>query len=382
MVAVCRCPYPQTIVTRPPIFHFQRYEAALTTATTSDKLLVLDVTASWCQPCKAMDRVTWVDPKVVAWLTEHAVALQIDVDEEKALASSLGIRSMPTVIAFKAGKEIDRVVGMKGAADLLAWLEGVLRGETSVAKAKRAADEAPGDMAARGAFATSLANARRYAEATEEFVWLWSHMLEHDPAMVGVRSSFMLREIVDLMGVHAPARERFAALRDAIRVDVATTSADGVFDWISLTSALGESDRMLQWIDENLTLLETRSDLAGIVRIRVVPMLIERARWRDVARFFRDPVATLRESHSRVEEIRVAPLPPGMDAMRPRMIESVEELLRRDAAVLVTALLASAREPEARAVLREARALSPGEKTEQALVETARSAGLELPSES
>ena len=37
---------------------------------------------------------------------------------------------MPTVVAFRAGVEVDRVVGLKKPAELLSWLEGVQRGET------------------------------------------------------------------------------------------------------------------------------------------------------------------------------------------------------------------------------------------------------------
>lgn len=55
-----------------------------------------------------MDRTSWIDPAVMDWVQHHAIAIQIDVDAEPAVAKQLEIRAMPTVIAFKEGVEVDQ----------------------------------------------------------------------------------------------------------------------------------------------------------------------------------------------------------------------------------------------------------------------------------
>jgi thiol-disulfide isomerase/thioredoxin len=163
------------LMSRPAVFTSQTYDEALASAKATGKLLVLDATAAWCQPCKTMDRVTWSDARVVAWLEEHAVAVQLDVDEEKAVAASLGIRAMPTAVAFREGVEFDRVVGMKRPDELIAWLVGVQRGETGIDPLRRAVAANAGDMQARYGLARALLASRRFMEATDEYEWLWLH---------------------------------------------------------------------------------------------------------------------------------------------------------------------------------------------------------------
>jgi hypothetical protein len=310
-------------------------------------------------------------------LQEHALAVQIDVDEEKEVSRDLRIRSMPTVLAFRGGVELDRVVGLRKPNDLLSWLQGVQRGETQLDQARRIAEASPDDMQARYSLARTLANAGRFEEATDEYAWLWQHVLEHRPSMLGVRGSYMLSEIGRLMEDYRPARKRFADLRDALAVDHprATAPPDVVRDWIALSVTLGEADRVLGWFDTDSALPDARPYLQH----QLVPLLIERGRWADVARWFHDPLAALRESHGRLEELSERNSPPEFAEMRPQMIEAVERIVRRDAGVIVASLLAARRDPEARVVLHEVRRLMPGADTERVLLETAMKAGVQLP---
>jgi hypothetical protein len=84
----------------------------------------------------------------------------------------------------------------------------------------------------------ALAGLGRFEEATDEYVWLWQHVLEHEPAMAGVRSSGMLRDIGQLMNSHPPARRRFEDLRNALGTmdgPASTAVPDSVSDWITLS---------------------------------------------------------------------------------------------------------------------------------------------------
>jgi len=107
------------------------YVAALAQATKQGKLLMVDFTATWCQPCKRMEKDTWGDPAVRTWLAEHAITLQVDVDEQKDLAAQFEVQAMPTVVVMRDGVVFDRVIGYQDAPSLLAWGRGVLAGRRS-----------------------------------------------------------------------------------------------------------------------------------------------------------------------------------------------------------------------------------------------------------
>lgn len=84
-------------------------------------------TADWCPPCQQMKKDTWPDPRVAKWLTDNANFHTIDLDANREMAQSLGIRGIPTIVAYKDGREADRIVGYRGPADMLAWLEPLAR---------------------------------------------------------------------------------------------------------------------------------------------------------------------------------------------------------------------------------------------------------------
>lgn len=107
---------------KPQVFSELSLAEAKAKAVEQEKILLVDATADWCQPCKAMERTTWVDPEVIAWINLNAIAIQVDVDRQRAEAKELNIQAMPTIIVFKDGRELDRVVGYKNASELLAWL--------------------------------------------------------------------------------------------------------------------------------------------------------------------------------------------------------------------------------------------------------------------
>ena len=66
------------------------------------KVILIDFVTTWCAPCKKMDKTTWKDKKVRAWLGEKTVALKIDAEKEKKLAKDYRVEMYPTIVLLKA----------------------------------------------------------------------------------------------------------------------------------------------------------------------------------------------------------------------------------------------------------------------------------------
>ncbi len=73
-------------------------------------LTMVDFHASWCGPCRTL---TPIIEKVSE--EKNVKILKVDADEFKDIATSLRVRGIPTVIFFKDGQEVDRIVGLKQA---------------------------------------------------------------------------------------------------------------------------------------------------------------------------------------------------------------------------------------------------------------------------
>ena len=83
----------------------------------SEKPVLLDFTATWCGPCKALA------PIVEDLAKEYDGKLKVgklDIDDSPGVASRFGIRGVPTVIVFKGGKEVARQQGLVPKTKLVA----------------------------------------------------------------------------------------------------------------------------------------------------------------------------------------------------------------------------------------------------------------------
>jgi thioredoxin 1 len=75
-------------------------------------VVLVDFHANWCGPCKTLAPVL---EKVAKELGSKVVIGKIDVDTEQKTAAHFQITSIPTMILFKNGKEIGRIVGLRTA---------------------------------------------------------------------------------------------------------------------------------------------------------------------------------------------------------------------------------------------------------------------------
>lgn len=87
--------------------------------TRNDIPVVVDFWAAWCGPCKMMAPAY----AQAAPVLEPRVRLaKLNTEQEQDIAAQFAVRSIPTLILFKAGREIARKLGAMGSAEIIRWL--------------------------------------------------------------------------------------------------------------------------------------------------------------------------------------------------------------------------------------------------------------------
>jgi thioredoxin 1 len=83
-------------------------------------LVLVDFWAQWCGPCKMVEPVL---EDIAGIHRDRLTIVRCDVDEEPGLARRYGVMSMPTLMLFRDGEPVMRVVGARGKGQLLAEIE-------------------------------------------------------------------------------------------------------------------------------------------------------------------------------------------------------------------------------------------------------------------
>ncbi len=103
------------------------FNEALVKARRDNRPVVIDFTASWCEPCLRMLRDTIPDTEVAA-LLEQCVFVKVDTDEHPQLAKRFGVVGLPDIRFLSPnGNEVRRFLDFQGPADFAVALEGLLQ---------------------------------------------------------------------------------------------------------------------------------------------------------------------------------------------------------------------------------------------------------------
>ena len=85
----------------------------------NNDITLIDFYADWCGPCKALAPI--IDD--IAKNEAHITVGKVNVEEERDLATKYGVRSIPTMVIFKNGKEVNRLVGFLPKEEILAKIK-------------------------------------------------------------------------------------------------------------------------------------------------------------------------------------------------------------------------------------------------------------------
>lgn len=98
------------------------FEDAQKLSIATNRLIFIDFYASWCGPCKEMDREAFTDPTIKEILKKY-VLLRLDFDKEVSLRNKYGIKAIPYILITDShGKVIDKERGYSGKNSVASFL--------------------------------------------------------------------------------------------------------------------------------------------------------------------------------------------------------------------------------------------------------------------
>jgi thioredoxin 1 len=115
-------PEPSDTPTPRPIAPYVDAERFAADVEQARGLALVDFTADWCPPCRVL--APHIDA-LARELSGRVTVAKVNVDDQPALAARFGVMSMPTLLFFRDGAVVDRIIGAVPAALLRARLDAL-----------------------------------------------------------------------------------------------------------------------------------------------------------------------------------------------------------------------------------------------------------------
>lgn len=89
----------------------------------SDKVVMIDFWAEWCGPCRMIAPIV---EEMSKEFDGKAIIGKVNVDENPGITTKLKIRNIPTILFYKNGVEVDKVVGAASKSSIESKLNSLL----------------------------------------------------------------------------------------------------------------------------------------------------------------------------------------------------------------------------------------------------------------
>jgi len=86
-------------------------------------ITLVDFNAPWCAPCRLQEPIV---RRLANRFRGKATIASMNIDRSRDVARDFGIHSIPTLVIFKNGKEIQRFIGLQSESDLTEALKKIL----------------------------------------------------------------------------------------------------------------------------------------------------------------------------------------------------------------------------------------------------------------
>ena len=117
-----RCKSALLLATEPLIVTDASFHTAVMNAPLP---VLLDLWAAWCGPCRMLAPVV---EDLAAELAGRVRVAKLNIDENPATAGRFNVRSIPTMLVFQNGREVERIVGLRSKHEIIHALERAVGG--------------------------------------------------------------------------------------------------------------------------------------------------------------------------------------------------------------------------------------------------------------